>query len=407
MNQFKKLYLSALSTLFLTNLLIPVAHAAPVSFTFAGSGYGHGVGLSQIGAKGQALEGKSATEILTYYFPGVTVGPMIDLMPIRVNTAHQIDSLTFSVVSEVASTQGFVSVLDNAEGNTSPIQISKPIKFVIIGRQIIATSQGKRLGSSNLWSLNPVGTSTYLIQNVAGKTMKLKYGTVQLRSVPTKDKIFHIEVTDTMSLHDEYLYGISEVPSVWPAAALQSQAITARTYAISRMDKVRAECDCHIYSSKYDQVYGGYTKELEPKYGKAWRAAVDATVVDEQSGLTITYNDAPINVYYFSSSGGQTQKAKDVWGTEIPYLSSVPDPWSLDKKINPAYAKWVRTIPQSVMAAAFKLPDVDRVTLDGRTSTGSILKVSAYSSNGAKATLSVSAFKTAVKLPSSWFSQTS
>jgi SpoIID/LytB domain protein len=406
MKPSKKPYQVLIKSLVLTILFIPTAHAVPSSFSFTGSGYGHGVGLSQIGAKGQALEGKSATEILSYYFPGVTIGPMIDLMPIRVNTAHQVDSVTFSVVSEVKGTQGFVSVLDNAEGNTSPLQISKPIKFVIIGRQIIATSQGKRLGISNLWSINPVGTTTYLIQNVAGKTMKLKYGTVQLRAVPTKDKVFHIEVVDTMSLHDEYLYGISEVPSVWPAAALQSQAITARTYAISRMDKVRAECDCHIYSSKYDQVYGGYTKELEPKYGKSWRAAVDATVVDEQSGLTITYNDAPINVYYFSSSGGQTQKAKDVWGTEIPYLSSVSDPWSLDKKLNPSYAKWERTIPQSLMAIAFKLPDVERISLDGRTSTGSILKVSAYSSSGAKATLSVSAFKTAVKLPSSWFSQT-
>ena len=40
----------------------------PKSFTFTGSGFGHGVGLSQYGAKGQALEGKSAVEILNYYF---------------------------------------------------------------------------------------------------------------------------------------------------------------------------------------------------------------------------------------------------------------------------------------------------------------------------------------------------
>jgi len=182
-----------------------------------------------------------------------------------------------------------------------------------------------------------------------------------------------------------------------------AQIIASRTYALSRMDKVRSDCDCNIYSSKYDQVYGGYTKELEPKYGARWRAAVDATAADAQNGLVITFNGAPINVYFFSSSGGQTQQAIDVWGTDIPYLSSVPDPWSLDKKLNPKYSKWVRVVPQSVMATAFKLPDVTKYVIKDRTKTGSVLNVTAFSSNGESATLPVGKFKTLVKLPSSWF----
>ena len=36
--------------------------------TFTGSGYGHGVGMSQWGAYGMAEEGKSAEEIVSYYF---------------------------------------------------------------------------------------------------------------------------------------------------------------------------------------------------------------------------------------------------------------------------------------------------------------------------------------------------
>ena len=35
-----------------------------------GRGYGHGLGLCQWGAQGQALDGKSAAEILRYYYPG-------------------------------------------------------------------------------------------------------------------------------------------------------------------------------------------------------------------------------------------------------------------------------------------------------------------------------------------------
>ena len=98
-----------------------------------------------------------------------------------------------------------------------------------------------------------------------------------------------------------------------------------------------------------------------------------------------------------------TQKAIDVWGSEIPYLVSVADPWSLDPLLNPKYANWERTISQSDMAKAFGLPDVVKYVVKGRTLTGSVLNVIAYSSSGAKKTLPVGTFKTTLKIPSSWF----
>lgn len=42
-------------------------------FTFSVTGYGHGVGLSQYGAKALAEEGKNVEEILTWYYTGTTV----------------------------------------------------------------------------------------------------------------------------------------------------------------------------------------------------------------------------------------------------------------------------------------------------------------------------------------------
>lgn len=41
--------------------------------TFAGKGYGHGVGMSQWGANAMAKDGKNASEILTHYFQGVSL----------------------------------------------------------------------------------------------------------------------------------------------------------------------------------------------------------------------------------------------------------------------------------------------------------------------------------------------
>ena len=96
----KKLIFILINSVILAGLFQPTAQAVPSSFSFTGSGYGHGVGLSQIGAKGQALAGKSATEILDYYFPGASVTPVPDVQPIRVNTAHQVTTVSFSLINE-------------------------------------------------------------------------------------------------------------------------------------------------------------------------------------------------------------------------------------------------------------------------------------------------------------------
>ncbi len=41
------------------------------AFCFYDHGYGHGVGLSQYGAKAHGRDGKDWREILEWYFPGV------------------------------------------------------------------------------------------------------------------------------------------------------------------------------------------------------------------------------------------------------------------------------------------------------------------------------------------------
>ena len=50
--------------------------ALPATITFYGRGYGHGVGLSQYGAKGRALDGQTAETILAHYYKGTTLGSM-------------------------------------------------------------------------------------------------------------------------------------------------------------------------------------------------------------------------------------------------------------------------------------------------------------------------------------------
>jgi len=377
----------------------------PSTFTFQGSGYGHGVGMSQIGAKGQALEGKSAQDILTYYFPGAALTPVDNTQIIRVNVAHQVASAALTV-SSPANDCSFV--LANDALPSQQVAPNSKITFAITGKLVGLISAASNQQSPQFvpvtnWLVTWTGTDCVVLLKVGAQTMKLKYGSLNIRAVPITGHGYKIEVVNSMRLSDEYLYGISEVPSSWPSAALESQVIVSRTYALSRIKNVRKDCDCNVYASKYDQVYIGYSKEAEPKYGALWRAAVQATIVDTSTALAITYNGAPISVYFFSSSAGQTQRSIDVWGTDIPYLTSVADPWSLDPKLNPKYANWVRVITQKQMAEVFGLPDVVRYSISSRSPTDSVKSITGYSSVGKKKTISVSDFKVPLKIPSSWF----
>jgi SpoIID/LytB domain protein len=374
--------------------MIPVSASAadlPQRFYVTGSGFGHGVGLSQMGARGLALEGKSAPEILNYFFPGTTLSNDIPLGDIKVNIAHATTYVTLS------NSTGNIT-LNRPDGTTATtIAVGSTLKFAAITKVIsptVVTPKQKSIVIPALSGWNVTwDTGSVVTVNNGGASTKLSYGQVNLKSVANK-----IELTTTMRLNDQYVYGISEMSSSWPDAAMQSQAIASRTYGLSRMGSIRKECDCNIYNTKFDQNYVGFSKESEAKYGALWKAAVDAT-----SGQVLTYQGRAINVYFSSSTGGTTQKAADVWGTDFPYLTNVPDPWSLDVVLNPAYAHWLRVISQKDMAKAFGLPDVVSVRIDSRTVSNSALSLTATSSMGTTAQLLVGVFKTKLLIPASWF----
>jgi len=375
-------------------LAIPTSAYAsnvPERFYINGSGFGHGVGLSQIGAKGLALEGKNATDIINYFFPGTTLTNSPDLGDIRVNIAHASTYIT------LVNSTGSIS-LNRMDGTqVSTIPMGKALKFAVVTKVIspsISTPKQKPvvIPASPTWNVT-WDPGTFVTVNNGGATTKLSYGQINLKNVANK-----IELTDTMRLDDQYLYGISEMSSAWPDAAMQAQAIASRTYGLSRMGSIRKECDCNIYNTKYDQNYAGYSKESEPTYGALWKAAVDAT-----KSQVISYQGKPINVYFSSSSGGVTQKAADVWGTDYPYLTNVADPWSLDVVLNPQYAHWLRVLGQAEIAKAFGLSDVATLKIDSTTSAGAALSITAISSSGQIAQLPVGSFKTKLLIPASWF----
>lgn len=408
--------LTSLSLIFSLGLnVISPVHARtliPTDFRFFGSGYGHGVGMSQIGARGQALESKTAIEILNYYYPGTAVTAYPDNLLIRVNIANLVSSVTLNAVGsigEIRLYQGDIPLSESPEpfgiypGDTTALFTN--FAGSVVPALSSPTAKYAAINPAPAWTVRwDSATTTALLTNGATAT-QYKYGQIVFKSV-TNLLSSYLAVTNTLRLHDEYLYGLGEVPSSWPAAALEAQAIAARTYALGKLSRLRVECDCNIYNTTVDQNFVGYAKETEAIYGIKWREAVDRTFVDENNALVVTLDGKPIQAFYFSSSGGVTQNVVDVWGSPLPYLTGVPDPWSLDPTINRRYALWSRFVPQSVMAQAFLLPNVVSFTINSRTQTGSISSITAISSTGATATLNGELFRARVKLPSTWIHNT-
>lgn len=130
---------------------------------------------------------------------------------------------------------------------------------------------------------------------------------------------------------ESYLYGVvpGEMSASWPAEALKAQAVAARSIAIYQYNRYTAS-GYNVVDTTSTQVYGGYTKE-----DSRTNAAVDAT-----RGETIKYNGKTAEALYFSTSGGMTESAVNVWGSHIPYLVGVSDSYETE----PAQAAWSRNI---------------------------------------------------------------
>ena len=362
----------------------------PATFEFSGSGYGHGVGMSQIGARSRALAGESASAILNYYYKDVQVAPYEDTHTIRVNIAHLVKTISFTTHTPGAR-------IDVFEGDIGDSAQSLPITSFATKKK--ATFTVATLSKSKALTLRWIGDNPIITMTQGSVSTKYKYGYITLKMLKGS-----IVVTNTLALRDEYLWGISEVPSSWPAAMLEAQAIASRSYALSKLSVVRPSCDCQVYSHITDQNFVGYSKESEPRFGHFWKDAVSRTIIDTSTSLVVLSNGKPAQTYFFSSSGGATQTTRDAWGEATAFTQSVPDTASVDIKLNPRFASWKASSTQELVAKAFLLPNVVSLEILSRNQAGAVTYIAATSSEGVTKKLRGDTFRSRAKLPSPWFS---
>ncbi len=186
---------------------------------------------------------------------------------------------------------------------------------------------------------------------------------------------------------EKYLKSVvgSEMPKEFPLAALQAQAIAARTYALKLLDKNKS---FDLHSTQASQVYLGLESET-PKTNRAVRST---------SSLVLFYQNRLIDAVFHSSSGGRTENSGQVWKYQLPYLKSV-----IDYDQNSTKYRWTNEFTSLELDQIFSdLGGLNSIQIIKKSNTDRVLIVRLYGTNGNK-TISGKQFRNKLKLLSTKF----
>jgi stage II sporulation protein D len=275
------------------------AARAASTFYIRGGGDGHGIGMSQYGAYGYALHGADYRTILAHYYQGTALSATNPGQIVRVLLST--GRASFSGASSVS---GSATRLDPASTYTVKAAGAK---------LTITTSAGTSVGT--FAAPLTVAAPTHAAGWVGAVTVP---GLGSYRgSLQFSPDAGGVQTVNAVGL-DDYVRGVvaAEMPSSWATAALEAQAVAARTYAITTTVGGNGY---DLYSDTRSQMYGGVKAETP-----ATDDAVAAT-----SGQIVTYDGKPAVTYFFASSGGYTESIQNVWvgATPEPWLRGVPDPY--------------------------------------------------------------------------------
>ncbi len=301
-------------------------------FSIEGHGWGHGHGLSQWGAQGAASLGRTADQITATYYPG-TARAVLAPAPIRV--LLQGDDGGDTTVA--AGTGLTVTDLAGSGGSTLP---AGPTRW-----RATAAADGLHLAALTGSTWAPYGFGGKMIfagpLRFAGpSTVQLVYpdgssrdyrGAVQA----TRSGASGLVSVDVLDLED-YLLGVvpRESSSSWQPAALQAQAIAARSY--SAYQRAHSTGAWDICDTTQCQVFGG--SALHPVAGGtiALEPASTTDAVHATTGVVRTFGGAPVFAEFSSSNGG--------WSTDggSPYLQAARDDW--DGAVANTVHSWTATL---------------------------------------------------------------
>lgn len=399
---------SAIFSLVTSSLFTPPANAVPNEWIIVGSGWGHGVGLSQYGALGQALDGRSWQDILSHYYPGSSLSDspvdkqiIVGLSQDKTAVFVRLDKFTDDAQLEMSIDGNAVATI----GSGTIIRIESNRNSVVTSGGDDGRAESRGTGKKISFRISAgsglINTNSGTPDTNAGSALsspghRYKYGTLNVVYGGDNDGRADLYTSISMRLAEEYPLGIAEMSSSWPKAALVAQVVASRSYGLGKANSgIRGNCGCHIYNNATDQVYVGYSKESDP-----WRDAVNSALNGAGQPAVLTFGGKAITAYFASSTGGRTMSTLDAWGGNVSWSQSVDDNWSLNAR-NPN-SRWGVRMSQSAMAAALGLSNVQSIDVVERYSSGAARTLVAKDSNGGSVTLSGRTFQARMKLKSTY-----
>ena len=301
-------------------------------FLFKGKGNGHGLGMSQWGARGRASAGQDYRKILATYYPNTKIETRdtsgvvrIALNDDPIDLAHPWPRLfgplafvagpvTVDGMPQLEAGAGFSLGFDADAGG-------QPIAFVL-------SADGSRGApvvikqTVTVRTTSPAGIRTNIMQVMGGD---FRTGAEQRRYAGTLQIIPKGAATilpvNVLPMED-YLKGVvpAEMPTYWGVEALKAQAIAARTFAVEHL----GGADYDLRASQSDQAYSGLTDQRAES-----TAAVEGT-----RGQILTYQGKAIVAFYMASDGGHTESSEYRFVTwdhgpqlrsHLGYLSGISD----------------------------------------------------------------------------------
>lgn len=321
------------------------AEVSPVpasgSWTVDGHGNGHGHGLSQYGARGAAIAGLSYDKILAFYYPTTTL-TTLPASTVRVQLSNAGTTPTLSA-------QAGLSVTGVA--GTLPTAGVSQYRLVAITGGFALQHHGAAGWSAykNLLGNSATFRTTNAMLTLAGTSGARAYrGTLSVIKSGSS-----VVTVNTLSL-DDYVRGVvpSEMPASWQSAAVQAQAVAARSYARYFVGHPR-DPNFDICDTTSCQVYGGMSAEVA-----ASNAAVSAT-----ANRVLTYQGATIFAEFSASNGGMTSSGNQ------PYFVTKLDPYDNAASGDP-YLNWTETVPAVSVAAHYGLRSVTALQITARAGGG-------------------------------------
>jgi SpoIID/LytB domain protein len=298
--------------------------------------------MSQYGARGAAKAGLTSTQIVAFYYPGTRLGVPSSNRAIRVQ------------ISGTGGTTVFA-----AEPGLSVTGVGGALPTAGIDKwQLLAAGSGHLLRKHVAAGWLPYAAITAARADVRDSDGLVRIfrgsSSMELRGVVSAVRSGGGSITVNALSLDDYTRAVvpREMPSSWQPAAVQAQAIAARSYGRYYVE--------HPRSSLYDicdttscQVYGGWSGE-----SSGGNAAVGLT-----ANKVLTYGGATIFAEFSASNGGMTSSGNK------PYFVTKRDPYNNAGTGDP-YLNWTDTVSIADVARYYGLARVNQIRIATREGGG-------------------------------------